>query len=131
MKMIPRPAREVFADLIERGMTGPQLEAHFGCCQNVIDKWKREFGLRGITKGGARKRSLPVDQIRSMVAAGMARQAMADQLGCGMDLLDRVMRDEGIQTRRQAVRTVKVKRQHIRYARPTERAYSMANPFGI
>lgn len=95
------PPRETLLAMIERGMTTKQIAAHFNRSINSVCMWKSQYGLLGLRPGGAQRKRLDVDALRSLVGTGANMETIARHFECSIDTVKRNLAENGLQTRRQ------------------------------
>ena len=99
------PTREAIAALIAQGLKNREMAEHFGVATITLCRWKAKYNLQGKCLRDYKRTDLPIGEIRQMVYDGSTRAYMANKLGCSIDVLDRVMAENGIRTRIAIART--------------------------
>lgn len=118
--------------MIQQGMTTKQISAHFGRSINSVCMWKSQYGLLGLRPGGAQRKRLDVDALRSLVDTGSNMEDMARHFECSIDTVKRNLAENGLQTRRQVgLSGERDFKPAVAAVAPTRAAFSFANPFGI
>ena len=127
------PPREEIAALIAKGLKNREMAEHFGVATITLCRWKAKYNLQGKCLRDYKRTDLPIGEIRQMVYDGRTRAYMANKLGCSIDVLDRVMAENGIRTRIAIARTdgPQTGREAGIDVLPSRSAIEWANPFGL
>ena len=127
------PTREELAALIAKGLKNREMAEHFGVAKITLCRWKAKYELQGPCLRDYKRTDLPIGDIRQMVYDGRTRAFMADKFGCSVDVLDRIMAENGIRTRRSIARYEGAQgRRHAGIdVLPSRSALEWANPFGV
>ena len=134
---IPRPSSDELRAMIDTDMGVADLAAHYKASVQTINKWKRIYGLQTPEKRVRKKRrNLPVAEIRTLAESGLSGPVIAKRIGCSLDLLVSVMRDNGIRTRMAQAWNASRERsileeQAVVNVTPSARAIEWANPFRV
>lgn len=123
----PAPSRATLLHYVEQDYSNRDLAKHFGVSTQTCWKWCAAYGLHTHGRMGPTPRTFDMDHFAALVEAGSGKKTIASALGCGVDTVDRLLRESGMKTRRQQ----EGRRKPVRRVMPSAKALLAANPFGL
>lgn len=124
---IDPPTRAEMARLIETRMSQRELAEHYGVSGWTIHNWLKRFNLHSCAVMGPPKIHVDMERFAALVNSGMNKQQIADELGRSIDLVERLLKESGLKTRRQKQLTGGRRRRVV----PSEKALRFSDPFGL